>query len=261
MNPRSVALPQLSKWWWPVWLRNFRVWRKLLVPSLLGNFGEPVLYLLALGYGFGRMVGHVSGLSYAQFLATGILCSSAMTAASFEAMYSAYTRLNVQQTWAAMLATPLTVDDVVLGEILWAGSKALINTTAILVVAGLLGLVGSWTAILAVPVALLTGVSFAAMAMVVTAFARSYDFFMYYFTLGLTPLLLLSGVFFPLESLPRPVAVAVQFFPLAHAVALIRPLVTGRAPHAVLLHLGVIAAYGLAGLAIAVYVFRRRILQ
>lgn len=254
------VIPRLSRWCWPVWLRNFRVWRKLLVPSLLGNFGEPVLYLLALGYGFGKLVGHVGGLSYAQFLATGILCSSAMTAASFEAMYSAYTRLNVQQTWSAMLATPLTVDDVVIGEILWAGSKALINTTAILMVAAALGLVTSWTAVFAVPVALLTGVSFAAIAMVVTAFAHSYDFFMYYFTLGLTPLLLLSGVFFPLASLPHGVALAVQFFPLVHAVALIRPLVVGGAVHDVVLHLGIIAVYGASALTVAVILFRRRML-
>lgn len=253
--------PRFSRYSWPVWLRNFHVWRKLMVPSLLGNFGEPVLYLLALGYGFGRMVGHVGTLSYAQFLASGILCSSAMTAASFEAMYSAYTRLNVQQTWQAMLATPLGVDDIVIGEILWAGSKALINTSAILIVAAVLHLVGGWTVVFALPIALLTGLSFAALAMVVTAFARSYDFFIYYFTLGLTPLLLLSGVFFPLSELPHPVGLAVQFFPLAHAVALIRPLFLGRMPSHIAVHVVVIALYGLAALGVSVHLFRRRMLR
>lgn len=124
----------------PVWRRNFRVWRKLLLPSLMGNFGEPLLYLLALGYGFGRLVGQVEGLSYRVFLGSGIVCSSAMTAASFEALYSAYTRMAMQQTWGAMLSAPLEVDDIILGEILWAATKALLNSTAILIVAALLGL-------------------------------------------------------------------------------------------------------------------------
>ena len=98
--------PQLSGRFIAVWLRNLRVWRKLMLPSLLGNFGEPVLYLLALGYGLGQFVGEVESMPYMVFLASGIVCSAAMTGATFEALYSAYTRLTQQQTWAAMLAAP-----------------------------------------------------------------------------------------------------------------------------------------------------------
>lgn len=232
-----------------------------MVPSLLGNFGEPLLYLLALGYGFGRMVGHVGNLSYSEFLATGILCSSAMTAASFEAMYSAYTRLNIQRTWAAMLATPISVDEVVLGEILWAGTKALINTSAILLVAACLGLVHGWGAVFVLPIALLTGLTFASIALIVTAFARSYDFFMYYFTLVLTPLLLLSGVFFPLSELPKGVGFVVNLFPLVHAIGLIRPLVAGTEPTHVALDLMVLIMYLAVGVLIAMHLFRQRILK
>lgn len=245
----------------PVWRRNLRVWRKLMLPSLMGNFGEPLLYLMALGYGFGRLVGEVDGMPYPVFLASGIVCSSAMTGASFEALYSAYTRMQMQQTWAAMMTAPLEVEDVVLGEVLWAASKALLNSTAILVVAALLGLVGGWTALLALPVVLLVGTCFAAMAMVVTAVARSYDFFLYYFTLLMTPMLLLSGVFFPLESLPPAVVTAVQFLPLAHAVALIRPLMSGEWPADVALHLAVPAAYAAAGWWAAAVLLRRRLVS
>lgn len=243
----------------PVWRRNFRVWRKLLGPSIVGNFGEPLLYLLALGYGFGRMVGSVEGLPYMVFLATGIVCSSAMTAASFEAMYSAFTRMQMQQTWVAMLHTPLEVGDVVLGEVLWAASKALINSTAILLVAAALGLVGGWKALWVLPVVLLTGVCFAAMAMIVTALARGYDVFTYYFTLVLTPMLLLSGVFFPLQSLPPLVANLVQLLPLAHAIQLIRPLLIGEWPGGSLLHLAVLLGYAAIGLALAIRLVRRRL--
>ena len=244
----------------PVWRRNFLVWRKLLVPSLLGNFGEPLLYLLALGYGFGRLVGDIGGMSYPAFLASGIVCSSAMTAASFEALYSAYTRLNVQQTWAAMLSAPLTVDDVVIGEIVWAGSKALINAAAILLVSAGLGLTSGWGLVWVLPVVLLMGLTFAALAMIVTAMSHSYDFFMYYFTLVITPMLLLSGVFFPLESLPPLIAKAALCLPLAHAVALIRPMMTGGAVTLVTLHLAVVVGYGVAAGVIAIRLFRRRLM-
>ncbi len=253
-------MPTASLRFVPVWRRNFLVWRKLLVPSLLGNFGEPLLYLLALGYGFGRLVGDIGGMSYSAFLASGIVCSSAMTAASFEALYSAYTRLNVQQTWAAMLSAPLTVDDVVIGEIVWAGSKALINAAAILLVSAGLGLTSGWGVVWVLPVVLLMGLTFAALAMIVTALSHSYDFFMYYFTLAITPMLLLSGVFFPLESLPPFIAKAALCLPLAHAVALIRPLMTGGAVTLVPLHLGVVVGYGVAAGAIAIGLFRRRLM-
>lgn len=243
----------------PVWRRNFRVWRKLLVPSLLGNFGEPLLYLLAFGYGFGRLVGEVDDLPYGVFLSSGIVCSSAMTAASFEALYSAYTRMAMQHTWGAMLNTPLEVDDIVLGEILWAATKALLNSTAILIVAALLGLVYGWQAALVLPVVFVAGLCFAALAMVVTTLSRSYDFFMYYFTLVMTPMLLLSGVFFPLHSLPSIVADGALLLPLAHIVMLVRPLMTGSFPIAATLHLTVILLYALLGFWLATGLARYRL--
>lgn len=245
----------------PVWSRNFRVWRRLLVPSLMGNFGEPLLYLLAFGYGFGRLVGQVDGLPYRVFLSSGIVCSSAMMAASFEALYSAYTRMAMQQTWEAMLNTPLEVDDIILGEILWAATKALFNSSAILIVAALLGLVNGWQAVLVLPVVFAAGLSFAAIAMVVTMLSRSYDFFMYYFTLVMTPMLLLSGVFFPLRSLPPIVADGALLLPLAHVVMLVRPLMTGSAPNAVALHLAVALLYALLGFWLATGLARRRLLR
>jgi lipooligosaccharide transport system permease protein len=194
--------PSISLRWVPVWKRNFRVWRKLAIPSLLGNFGDPLLYLLALGYGLGDWVGEIAGMPYVTFLASGIVASSAMNTATFEGLYSAYTRMTQQQTWAAMLAAPLEVDDIVLGETIWAGSKSTISAAAILLVGWALGVVQGATILLAVPAALLIGICFGAAALVVTAVAASYDFFLYYFTLVVTPMMLFSGVFFPLDHLP-----------------------------------------------------------
>jgi lipooligosaccharide transport system permease protein len=259
--PSSFPLPRFSRRCLPVWRRNAQVWIKLSGPSLVGNFGEPLLYLLALGYGLGGFIGEVDGLPYIVFLATGIICSSAMNTATFECLYSAYTRMKVQETWAAMMAAPLNLDDIVLGEALWAGTKSLISATAILLVASSLGLVhGGWAALGVLPVAFLLGCCFGAMALVVTAISPSYDFFLYYFTLVITPMFLLSGVFFPLDSVPEMVQVGVQLLPLYHIVEVVRPLMTGRPLEGVIGHLLVPLLYGLAAIWLALGLFRRRLL-
>jgi len=252
-------LPQVSLRFVPVWRRNLRVWRKLLVPSILGNFGEPILYLFIFGYGFGRLVGQVERMPYMDFLASGIACSSVMFTASFEALYSAFTRMHEQQTWSTLLNAPLNVDDIVLGEVAWAATKGSFSGAAILVVAALAGLVAGPAALWVLPLSLLIGFCFGAIAMIVTAVSPSYDFFLYYFTLALTPMLLLSGVFFPLRELPPAIAAAAFALPLAHAVALVRPLMTGTAPHAVVLHLAVVAAYAAGALVVSTRLLRRRL--
>lgn len=252
-------LPQLSMRFVPVWRRNLRVWRKLMVPSVLGNFGEPLLYLLVFGHGFGRLVGEVEQMPYMHFLASGIVCSSVMFAASFEGLYSAFTRMSEQKTWSAMLNAPLDVDDIVLGEIAWAATKGAFSGAAILLVTASLGLVDGWTALWVLPLTLIIGFTFGALAMVITALAPSYDYFLYYFTLALTPMLLISGVFFPLAELPAAVQSAAHVLPLAHAVALARPLMTGLPPDGWLLHLAVLVAYAAAALTLATALLRRRL--
>jgi len=260
MHSGTFALPRFSRRCLPVWRRNAQVWIKLSGPSLVGNFGEPLLYLLALGYGLGGFIGQVDGLPYIVFLSTGIVCSSAMNTATFECLYSAYTRMKVQETWAAMLAAPLSLDDIVLGEALWAGTKSLISATAILLVASLLGLVHGWAALGVLPMAFLLGCCFGAMALVVTAISPSYDFFLYYFTLVITPMFLLSGVFFPLDSVPDWLQAGVRLLPLYHIVEVVRPLMTGRPLEGVAGHLLVPVLYGLAALWLALGFLRRRLL-
>ena len=252
-------LPRPSRRFLPVWRRNLRVWRKLMVPSIMGNFGEPLLYLLVFGYGFGRLVGDIGELPYMAFLASGIVCSSVMFAASFEGLYSAFYRMHEQKTWTAMLNAPLNVDDIVAGEIAWAGTKGAFSGLAILVVTAALGLVGGWQALWVLPLIPLIGVCFGAMALLVTALSPTYDFFLYYFTLMLTPMLLVSGVFFPLTELPAAVQIAAYLLPLAHAVELVRPLMLGELPAAVWLHALVVAGYALLCAAAAILVLRRRL--
>lgn len=247
--------------WVPVWYRNFLVWRRLLLPSLIGNFGEPLLYLFGLGYGLGFFLGEMQGVPYLYFLASGIVCSSAMTTASFESTYSAFTRMKMQRTWDAMLASPLTVADILRGEAFWAGSKSMLSATAILCVSFVLGASNSWIAMWAIPVALLTGICFATLGLVMTTMAMEYDSFTFYFTLFLTPLSLLSGVFFPTQNLPETLQWVISALPLYHAIELIRPLVLGAWPQRIGIHLAVLIGYAVMGFHLARLLAERRLRQ
>jgi lipooligosaccharide transport system permease protein len=252
--------PRLSLRWVCVWRRNFLVWRKLTIPSILGNLADPLLYMLGFGYGLGALMPEMNGLSYIAFIAAGTVCSSTMMSASFEAMYSGFSRMHVQRTWDAILNAPLTLDDVVLGEIMWAASKATLSGVTVLMVAGALGLAQSALALWIIPLALLTGLTFAALGLVMTAISPSYDFFMYYFTLAITPMMLACGVFFPLEQLPSALQSMAAVLPLTHAVAIARPLMNDTVPSGLGGHLAVLFAYGISGAYAALALTRRRLL-
>ena len=255
-----VYIPQIRFQSLAVWRRNALVWRKLLVPSLLLNFGEPFLYLLGLGYGLGRFIGEMQGLSYLTFLASGIVASSAMNTASFEGLYSVFTRMVPQQTHRSMLCAPVSVDDIVLGELLWCATKSVISSSVILIVAALLGAVHDITAVLVVPIIFLAGLAFAGMAIAVTTISKSYDFFNYYTTLVITPMFILCGVFYPIDSLPTALYGLAQVLPLTHAVALVRPLVAGLPLTQPLLHATVLLLYAFVGFYAAVIMARRRLI-
>lgn len=247
--------------WFPVWKRNFLVWRKLLLPSLVGNFIDPLIYLLALGFGLGYFVGQIDGMPYLVFLASGIVCTSAMHAATFESLYSVYTRISWQKTWDSMIATPLDVNNIVQGEALWAATKGLINAAAILLVAACFGLIKHWMAIFTLPVVLLLSACFASIGLIVTSFAKSYDYFTYYMTLIISPMMFLSDVFFPIDRMPVAIQTIAKILPLYNAVVIVRPLIVGRPIHDLFLHVGVLVAYTVVAYLIAVPLLRKRVIN
>jgi len=245
-----------------VWRRNFLVWKQLAAASMLGNFGDPFLYLLGLGYGLGHYIGDMGGIPYMAYLASGILCSSAMNTATFEGLYSAFTRMTQQGTWESMLATPVRISEIIAGEQIWAATKSLISGTAIFIVAGLLGGIQQWdVALLALPVIFLIGLAFAGPALAICAISPSYDFFLYYFTLAVTPMFLFCGVFYPIDTLPPFVQMVAQILPLTHAVALIRPLLTEMPLTLPWLHVGVLALYAAIGFILATRLASRRLIN
>lgn len=254
-RPSNWRAPELTMRWWPVFRRNFLVWRKLFWPSLLGNTADPLITLVAFGYGLGALVGQVklgdTMVPYIVFLASGSICMSAMNAASFEALYSAFSRMHVQKTWDGIMNSPVSLDDVVFAEMIWAAYKAFFTATAIMLVMLILGISHSPMLLLAWPLLFLVGITFSSLALIFNALAKGYDFFTYYFTLFLTPMMFLSGVFFPRDQVPPLVRAITDWLPLTSAVELVRPLFLGRLPadagqHFLVLVLTAVAAFWIA---------------
>jgi lipooligosaccharide transport system permease protein len=252
------ATPRPSWRFWPVVQRNLLVWKKLAVPSVLGNIAEPLITLIAFGYGLGTLIGDVQGLPYIEFLASGSIAVSGALAATFEALYSAYSRMQVQKTWDSIMNAPIALDDIVFAEMLWAAMKSLFSVAAIMLVLVALNISRAPTLILALPLLGFVGVTFASIALVFNALAKGYDFFTYYFTLVMTPMTFLSGVYFPIEQMPLWLQWVANVLPLTAAVELVRPLVIGQWPGEVLRPLAVLVAYAAGGYYLALVLTRRR---
>jgi lipooligosaccharide transport system permease protein len=262
MNTATLlAPPSFSLRFVSVWRRNLKVWRKLAIASVLGNIADPLLYMLALGYGIGAIVGDLGGMPYIAFIGTGMVCQSAMFTASFEGMYSAFSRMHVQRTWDAIINAPIGLDDVLLAEWIWCATKALMSTIAILLVLMALGYGHTWLVIFVLPLGFLIGLTMGGFGLVMNALAPGYDFFTYFFTLCLTPMLLLSGVYFPVDQLPGWLQAVSSALPLKHAIDLARPLMLGRVPDGIALHLSVLVAYAIAAYYVALALTRRRLLK
>src|SRR3990170_4363623 len=200
-----------------VWYRNLIVWTKFYKSSIVANLGEPVLYLLALGYGFSPLISDVNGVSYMQFLAPGLIAYTAMNAATYECTFSAYARMTAQKTYDAIISTPVDIDEVVAGEVLFGTTKAFFASLAMMVVLSL-------------------------------------------FTLFIAPLYFLSGIFFPLSTMPKWVTDAAWFNPLYHSVELSRGLVMGNLKFEMIENAAWLLIFGTLVFMYAVVRIRKRII-
>jgi lipooligosaccharide transport system permease protein len=208
-----------------VWKRNYLVWKKLALPSMIGNLLDPLFYMLALGYGLGSFIDEINNISYIAFIATGTVCYGTLNSATFEILYSTFSRMHVQKSWDAILITPIRMIDIVNGEILWATTKSVLSGSAIMFVMFALNILNLKQMILIFPLIILIGITFSCMGFVITSISKSYDFFMYYFTLVITPMLLISGVFFPTEKMPIIIQQVSDFLPLKNAIDVVRFIV------------------------------------
>lgn len=210
-----------------VWQRHWTVYTKLYKTSFALNFAEPALYLVAMGFGLGAFVQDIHGVPYVKFIAPGIIASSSMFAAVYECTYGTYIRMTFQKTFDAILATPVNLDDLVAGELAWGATKSVIFGITIMIVVALFGLVDSPLIVLAIPFIFLCGLIFAQLSVMFAAIVPGIDSFSYFYTLFMTPLFLFSGIFFPLDSMPRAVSQLALFTPLYHLVAICRAFSSG----------------------------------
>ena len=251
-------MPGLNAYAFAVWLRNALVWRKLIRASLATNVAEPILFLFAFGYGLGAIVDQLEGLDYLTFVVPGMMAYSVMFTASFETTISAFARFHMQRTWDAILASPVSLTELMLGEALWAASKGMISAVCVLTVGWLWGGIPALGgAILALPVLALGGVCFACCGLAATAHAKSWDFFAYFFAFWVTPMFVFSGTFFEVTRFPWFIQAIAWLLPMTHVIAIVRPMTAGLTPDvlAVIGHLVYLAMLAAAAFAIA----RRRV--
>jgi lipooligosaccharide transport system permease protein len=236
-SPRAAG-----RFWW----RNLTVGRKTLMVTLIPRFLEAIAYLAVMGLGLGAYVSSLDGVTYVRFIAPGVAGATVMFGAILETTYNAFVRIHVRRVYEAAVTTPLSVQDVVVGEYLWATTRAVAYGTIFLAVMSIFGLVSSPLAILCIPVMVLGALVFAVLGMLYTAFVTNIESFNIFFTAVLTPMFLFGGIFFPFDRLPEWAQVIAWCLPLANLVAVLRALTLGHTTTETLLHLLVLIAMAIA---------------
>lgn len=227
-SPTKFTIPRLTYRVWRVWRRDFDVFMKTVKVNFLPSVLEPILYLVALGFGLGTLVQNIGNISYVSFIAPALIANSVMTGAFFECTYASFVRMYYQKTFDAIIATPVSVEEVIAGELLWGATRATINSMIVLAVVAAFGLIASPLFPLMILLSFVGGLMFAGIGMCFTALAPNIDFFNYPSFLLITPMFLLSGTFFPLSQLPQAAqAAALAALPLTHVVNISRSLILG----------------------------------
>jgi lipooligosaccharide transport system permease protein len=256
-----LRVPDLTRSVWTVWRRNYDVFIKTYRVNFIPPFVEPVLYLLAIGFGIGGYVGAIDGVPYIRYIAPAIVSVSVMNSAFFECTYGSYVRMYYAKTFDAIIATPVSIEEVIAGELLWGATRSLIYATLmlpVLIAFGTIDLPGSF---LLIPFSFLAGLLFASIAMCFTAITPSIDALNYPSFLFITPMFLFSGTFFPLSLLPGPLqAAALAFLPLTHVVGIARAVTLTMYSPFVLLNIAWITAVTIVLFLVSVNLMKRRLI-
>lgn len=205
-----------------VWYRHFRVYNSNFFSNAFPPFLEPLILLAGLGVGFGSYIQTMGNMSYILFLASGIVVSSSMYTAAFECTYGTFIRLEFDKVYDGMLGATISINNLILGEILFAGSKGFFFSLAVLVVTWLASIITYPWSIMSTVVGFICGIMFGTLSMWITSFVKNINHFNFYFTGILSPMFFFSGAVFPLEKLPSSLQWAAQAIPLTHAVTLAR---------------------------------------
>jgi len=253
----------LSYRFYYVWRRNLAAYKRFVIPTLLISLGEPFFYLIAMGIGLGAYMGLFGGQSYIHFLASGLIVASAMLTSTFECLYDSYVRMVLEKIWDALIATPLLAEDIIAGDIVWGMFRGVISGFLMYLVAALLGVLPVSPSIVLTLFVLmvLIGILFGSLAMIVTSFAPSFDFFNYYTELVVSPIFFFSGVFFPLDKMPEWIKFIANLFPLTHAVVIARATFDNQLNSGHWLNLLAIVAPMAVAFYLALFFMKRRLIK
>jgi lipooligosaccharide transport system permease protein len=256
VRPGRIELGAISGVAFREWMVFTRFWRTRTFAAVV----EPVMMLLAFGFGFGKLVSTVAGIPYLQFVGTGVVATAILFSAVFSGMFDSLYKRRYMRVYDAMLAAPVDVDEIVTGEVLFLGIRAGIYGIAPLLVAIAFGLPPAPAMLLVPLIGVLTGIGFAALGMLFAAFATTFDDLSYVISGVVTPLFLLAGSFFPLTRMPEWLRVAAQGNPLYHCVALVRHCAFGLHPGADVLHVGALALFAAVCWRLAIWRTRARLI-
>lgn len=248
-----------------VWQRNLTVYRSIWKVVFLPPLLEPLFYLVAFGVGLSVLVGsvhyHGVDVSYMAFIAPALLAINIMYNAFFENTYASFVRMYYQKTFDAMMATPLTLEEIMAAEIVWSATKSVAATAIMQGVISLFGLVQYPEGLLILPIAFLGGIAFGSVGLFFTSMIRTIEMFNLPIFLFITPMFLFSGTFFPLENLPSWTQRLATFFPLTHLVNLTRSLSFGLMAPDLLWSLLYLLLFCLVFFPLAIFRMHRRLIK
>ncbi len=222
-DSKTLRYPPLYWRLYSVWYRHMRVYTRNIVSNGFPPFVEPFIFLVGIGLGLGKYITEpMGGVRYIEFLGVGLLVTTAMFTSAFECSFGTFIRMEFEKVYDGMLAAPITVNNLIVGEMIWAGSKGLFFSFAVLCILSAFKIVALPHGLLAPLVGFLTGVMFAALSLLVTSFVKTIHHFNFYFTGFISPMFFFSGLIFPIENLPAPVRPLAEIVPLTHSVRLVR---------------------------------------
>ena len=247
-----------------VFVRNLISYKRYVLTTFIASLIQPLFYLITFGIGMGAyMTGAFGGKTYLHFLVPGVIISSIMMTATFECLFGTFVKMVHERLYDSLVATPVSAEDAITGDILWASFRGLISGGLMMIVAGFMGIlpVSIFSFLLLIVVMVLVGILFASLAMIVTSYAPSFDFFNYYTELVITPMLFFSGVFFPLDNFPAWMKTLAQFMPLTHAVKIARAVYSGTYPPDILFNVLIGFGLGTAAFVVGVKRMKKRLIK
>jgi lipooligosaccharide transport system permease protein len=247
-----------------VFVRNVVSYKRYVLTTFIASLIQPLFYLITFGIGMGAyMTGAFGGKTYLQFLVPGVIISSIMMTSTFECLFGTFVKMVHERLYDSLVATPVSAEDAITGDILWASFRAFISGALMMIVAAFMGI---WPAsvlslLLLLVVMVLVGVLFASLAMIVTSYAPNFDFFNYYTELVITPMLFFSGVFFPLDHFPAWMKTLANFMPLTHAVKIARAVYSGVYPSEFIFNVLIGVALGTIAFIFGVKRMKKRLIK